>query len=214
MDHTWDLSVLYKGFNDEAIAQDIQRMNETADRLEAVLSASSDVSAQTVKILEAATDCNEQLSALLEKLFSYASLVLSCDATNSDAQKMMDSLEMMVVRLQLISSEMDRFVGRIPDLDDVIAKSEKLKRVDFSLRRAAEQAAHTPDGAIQEWLLKMSLNGGKAFSNLRDKLDATHTVEYDGKSLPLSAVRAMAYDSDQQVRKAAYEAEIASYKKL
>lgn len=51
MDHTWDLSVLYKGFNDEAIAQDIQRMNETADRLEAVLSASADVSAQTVKIL-------------------------------------------------------------------------------------------------------------------------------------------------------------------
>ncbi len=62
--------------------------------------------------------------------------------------------------------------------------------------------------------LRMQLSGGKAFSQLRDKLDATLTVDYRGEELPLSAVRALAYDSDAAVRKEAYEAELASYKKI
>ena len=60
----------------------------------------------------------------------------------------------------------------------------------------------------------MRLSGGSAFSQLRDKLDSTHLVEYRDQKLPLSAVRGMAYDPDAAVRKDAYEAEIASYKKM
>ena len=47
--------------------------------------------------------------------------------------------------------------------------------------------------------MKMQLSGGQAFSQLRDKLDATLTVDYDGKAIPLSAARAMAYDADADV---------------
>ena len=60
----------------------------------------------------------------------------------------------------------------------------------------------------------MSLSGGSAFSQLRDKLDSTHTANYRGQEIPLSAVRGLAYDADASVRKDAYEAEIASYKKM
>ena len=62
--------------------------------------------------------------------------------------------------------------------------------------------------------MKMQLSGGQAFSQLRDKLDATLTVDYDGKAIPLSAARAMAYDADADVRRKAYDAELASYKKI
>ena len=60
----------------------------------------------------------------------------------------------------------------------------------------------------------MQLSGGEAFSQLRDKLDATLLVDYDGKQIPLSAVRALAYDGDADTRRRAYEAELASYKKI
>ena len=60
----------------------------------------------------------------------------------------------------------------------------------------------------------MSLSGGRAFSQLRGKLESNQMVEFRGKSYPLAAVRGMAYDGDPSVRKDAYEAEIASYKKI
>ena len=63
-------------------------------------------------------------------------------------------------------------------------------------------------------MLKMQLSGGDAFSTLRDKLDATLMVDYQGEQLPLAAIRSKAYDPDPQVRKAAYEAELASYAKI
>lgn len=68
--------------------------------------------------------------------------------------------------------------------------------------------------SMEKWMLRMSLNGGDAFSKMRDRLMGSHTVELDGKTLPLPAVRGMAYDPDPAVRKAAYEAELASYKKV
>ena len=33
----------------------------------------------------------------------------------------------------------------------------------------------------------MSLSGGSAFSQLRDKLDSTHTANYRGQEIPLRA---------------------------
>ncbi|MBQ3169049.1 MAG: M3 family oligoendopeptidase [Clostridia bacterium] len=67
---------------------------------------------------------------------------------------------------------------------------------------------------MEKWVLKLSLDGADAFAKMRDRLMGNHTVELNGESLPLPAVRGMAYDPDPAVRKAAYEAEIKSYKKV
>ena len=67
----------------------------------------------------------------------------------------------------------------------------------------AENAKHQLPEALEKPVMKMQLSGGQAFSQLRDKLDATLTVDYDGKAIPLSAARAMAYDADADVRRKA-----------
>lgn len=214
MDGTWDLSLLYSGFDDENIEKDIAVLNALTDREEAIYKKEYASDAELTAALEEAADINEEKDALIEKLGSFASLTLATDATNADAQKLMDRIEMMGVRLSMVYSEGTRLIGHIDDPDKLIASSEKLSRIGFALKKRAEEAAHTPDANVQEWLLKMSLSGGSAFSTLRDKLDATHTVNYRGEELPLSAVRALAYDADPAVRKDAYEAELASYKKM
>lgn len=78
----------------------------------------------------------------------------------------------------------------------------------------ARQSAHMLPAELEKWMLRMSLDGGDAFSKLRDRLIGTHTVDLNGKAQPLPAVRGMAYDPDPVVRKAAYEAELASYRKI
>ncbi|HPS82218.1 MAG TPA: M3 family oligoendopeptidase, partial [Candidatus Limiplasma sp.] len=49
---------------------------------------------------------------------------------------------------------------------------------------------------------------------LRDQLMGTLTVELNGETLPLPAVRGMAYDPDPSVRRQAFEAELAAYPKV
>ena len=99
-------------------------------------------------------------------------------------------------------------------LETAIASSDKLQAIAFYLRHSRDAARHNPAPEIEEWLLRMSLDGASAFSTLRDQLDATVTVDYRGEQLPLSAVRGKAEDPDPQVRRDAYLAELASYKKI
>ena len=211
MDWTWDLTVLYKDFDDPKIEEDFSRLKALCEKAQETLNRKDlDACAK----LEACADQQEEMSRLDAALGEFAYLTLATDANNEKAQNLMDRMEIFSVQLSLLSSALTRYVGSIENLEALIERSEKLQKIAFFLRRGKESAAHLPDPAIEEWLLKMSLSGGNAFSNLRDKLDATHTVEYRGETLPLSAIRGKAYDPDPQVRKDAYEAEIASYAKM
>ena len=211
MDWTWDLTVLYKDFDDPKIEEDFALLKRLCEEAQAELEKKD---AEPRALLETAVARSEEISRLFSNLASFANLTLATDAQNEKAQNLMDKLEIFSVKLELLSSALVRYIGGVENLEQLIGESEALQKVDFYLRRSKESAAHLPDPAIEEWLLKMSLSGGSAFSNLRDKLDATHTVEYRGETLPLAAIRGKAYDPDPAVRKDAYEAEIASYAKM
>lgn len=208
MDWTWDLSVLYRGFDDPKIEQDFSALSALCEKCRGLLTG------DPLTALESMTDAMEEISHLSSTLGSFASLTLATDATNEAAQQLMDRLMVFSVQLSMLSSAYTRYIGSLEDLEALIQKSEKLQSVAYSLRRAKEDAEHLLDPAIEEWMLKMSLTGGDAFSTLRDKLDATLMVDYRGEQIPLAAARAKAYDPDPAVRKDAYEAELASYAKI
>ena len=60
----------------------------------------------------------------------------------------------------------------------------------------------------------MSISGGKAWGDLFSFLTAGVEVDYNGEKTTLSAIRGLAEDEDKEVRKAAYEAELACYAKI
>lgn len=210
MDWTWDLSFLYKGFDDPAFAADLAALPQAIGRVRGELARQADDRTRLENLVDGTTKVGE----IMERLMSYCELTLACDATNALAAQYDDKLSVLGNELQLLDSAITRYVGSVDGLDKVIASSSKLTEVAFALREMADNAHHLIPENIEPWLLQMRLSGGTAFSQLRDKLDSTHTVDFRGKSLPLPAVRGMAYDPDASVRKDAYEAEIASYKKL
>lgn len=205
----WDLSFLYTGFDDPQLKEDLEAIPRMAAEQRAILASDED----DLQKLEKLVDAQEALSARADRL-SYIYMVLAVDATNETAAQYDDKLSLLFNDVRLVSSAVTRYIGGLEQLDELIAKSEKLQRVAFALREAREDRKHTLPEAIEPWMLKMQLSGGGAFSQLRDKLDSTHLVAYRGQELPLAAVRGLAYDPDSAVRKDAYEAEIASYKKI
>ncbi len=210
MKNTWDLSFLYKGFEDEAFLQDFAKYPEQIAEFAALLKAELGDQEK----LEQLVAVNERLSALADRLYGFIGLTLATDANNGVAQQYEDKMAVIGNERGLAFSAFTRFVGGLDNLEELIAGSATLQSVAFALRELKNEAKHVIPAEIEPWVLQMRLSGGSAFSQLRDKLDSTHTVEYRGENLPLPAVRGMAYDGDAAVRKDAYEAEIASYRKL
>ncbi len=210
MEMTWDLSVFYNGFDDPRLEADIQRITELSHSAAAIAAEAISDTEKLEKMVAAAAE----LENLLSNAYGFTELTLSTDCNNEAAQRYQDRLSNMMVDVQLNSSAMVRLVGGIADLEACIAGSETLQQHAFMLRETKEQAEHLLPEEMEKWMLRMSLDGAEAFSKLRDRLMGSHTVELDGKSLPLPAVRGMAYDPDPAVRKAAYEAELASYAKV
>lgn len=209
-DSTWDLSVFYKGFDDPALRADIEEVRACVAGFDSLLAAEKPV----VQKLEDMIRATEALVNTLYRVDLFINLTLSTDTENSAALRYLDELSNLTVEIQLADSKCARYVGGVKDLEAAIAESELLKKNAFVLREQAEKAAHMLPETLEKWMLRMSLDGGDAFSKLRDRLIGTHTVDLNGKAQPLPAVRGMAYDPDPAVRKAAYEAELASYRKI
>ncbi len=211
MNDRWDLGCLYSGFEDESFIRDLDSLRDDGNALKQLLQDGSIGDDRKMELLVAAT---EKLTEKTERLGLFISCTLAVDATNEAANRADDRLNMIYTELQPVFSGMERFVSRVKDLEGIIAGSETVGKVGFALREMRENARHLIPEEIEPWILEMQLSGGSAFSQLRDKLDSTLSVEYREEKLPLAAVRGKAYDPDPQVRRDAYDAEIAAYGKI
>lgn len=211
MKTNWDLTVFYKDFDDPEFKDDLARLPKEIDAFTAAIAAPAE---DEVKKLVSLVHQEEALSNLFERLSLMIELTLSVDANNKAANAAMAPLMRAVMGSLLASNAFSRYLASLENLDAIIDADDELKARAFALREAAEDAKHQLPEALEKPVLKMQLSGGEAFSQLRDKLDATLLVDYDGKQIPLSAVRALAYDGDADTRRRAYEAELASYKKI
>lgn len=211
MKTNWDLTVFYKDFDAPEFKDDLARLPKEIDAFTAAIAAPAE---DEVEKLVSLVHQEEALSNLFERLSLMIGLTLSVDANNKAANAAMAPLMRAVMGSSLASNAFSRYLASLENLDAIIDADDELKARAFALREAAEDAKHQLPEALEKPVLKMQLSGGEAFSQLRDKLDATLLVDYDGKQIPLSAVRALAYDGDADTRRRAYEAELASYKKI
>ena len=211
MKTNWDLTVFYKDFDDPEFKDDLARLPKEIDAFTAAIAAPAE---DEVEKLVSLVHQEEALSNLFERLSLMIGLTLSVDANNKAANAAMAPLMRAVMGSSLASNAFSRYLASLENLDAIIDADDELKARAFALREAAEDAKHQLPEALEKPVLKMQLSGGEAFSQLRDKLDATLLVDYDGKQIPLSAVRALADDGDADTRRRAYEAELASYKKI
>ena len=211
MKTNWDLTVFYKDFDDPAFKADLGGLDASIAALtEAVAAPSEDEAAK----LTALVGQVEALGMTFERLMLMVELTLSVDAQNKPANAAMAPLMRSAMLMEQANNALGRYLSKLENLSELVHSNETLSARAFALLEMAENAKHQLPEALEEPVMKMQLSGGQAFSQLRDKLDATLTVDYDGKAIPLSAARAMAYDADAAVRRKAYDAELASYKKI
>ena len=200
----WDLTRLYRGFDDPAYDRDIEDCRALAERLLADGGSMP---------LEAVIEALKELSALSLKTWAFAQLTLAADANCAPAMAATGRVLPVLNRAKEVYSALSLRL-RDADIEGLCAGSPLLKEHAYLLKVLKRDAAHVIDPALESVVLKMQLTGGSAWVQLRDQLEANLTADYEGRPIPLSSVRNLAYSPDAQVRRAAYEAELAAYPKI
>ena len=211
----WDLTRLYQGFSDPNFTADFDHAQKLADQLTQLFASPK---ADHCEQLCALVNTINELNAVFSKMQSMVMLTLSADSQNEEAMAARDKIQNAMVRIRQLFSAFNRYVGSLSNLEELIDKNDLLREHAFVLREVAQDAKHTLDPALEETVLKLRLTGSSAWSQLRTMLESTLMVDYEEngevKQLPLPAVRNLAYSANADVRKCAYEAELAAYPRI
>ena len=200
--YEWTLEDLYPSFESQEFKQDVEAYKALKGKFESLtLEDSIEGITQVVKLLEEST-------VLTGRLYNYIHLTLATDTTHETATQVEVQLAGVSADLQATYAKVSKFLGTI---QTDITTDPFLVEYRYYFEEAKKDAAHLLSDELEEVLAKMSISGGKAWSQLFDFMWSSAQGEYKGEVVTLSEIRGKAYDSDAEVRKSAYEAELKMY---
>ena len=200
--YEWTLEDLYPSFESQEFKQDVESYKALKGKFESLtLEDSIEGITQVVKLLEEST-------VLTGRLYNYIHLTLATDTTHETATQVEVQLAGVSADLQATYAKVSKFLGTI---QTDITKDSFLAEYRYYFEEAKKDATHLLSDELEEVLAKMSISGGKAWSQLFDFMWSSAQGEYKGEVVTLSEIRGKAYDSDAEVRKSAYEAELKMY---
>ena len=200
--YEWTLEDLYPSFESKEFKQDVEAYKALKGKFESLtLEDSIEGITQVVTLLEEST-------VLTGRLYNYIHLTLATDTTHETATQVEVQLAGVSADLQATYAKVSKFLGTI---QTDITTDPFLAEYRYYFEEAKKDATHLLSDELEEVLAKMSISGGKAWSQLFDFMWSSAQGEYKGEVVTLSEIRGKAYDSDAEVRKSAYEAELKMY---
>lgn len=201
----WDLSPIYSSPEGEDFAQAIVRCEETCHQMKADIkeNASLDV---IVKEYEGIADTYETLSC-----YTYAGL--SVDTTSAIWLKAQAKVSQLGVLFNSVGIALKNYL--FEKKDDLILKTavgESLEQYDYVLGLLLDEQTHQMSVDNEDLAADLNRSGTEAFGRLQEALASSTTINYKGKDQTVTELRNFAFDTDAEVRKSAFEAEVALLK--
>ena len=212
MYNNWSLDVLYRGIDDPNLASDMERFEKLIKSLgEAVAALDKNEAAKT---LRGVIEVKEELSVLAHRLAGYFSLRRSANSGDSEGASYQTKIFSLIASITKDNVIFEKFAGSLEDLDSVLESDELLSQYKFYFEEIKNDTSHKMSDEAEALFAKMNISGGKAWGDLFSHLTSTVKVDYNGEVTSLSAIRGLADSEDPEVRKSAFEAEIACYDKI
>ena len=212
MNDVWNLDPIYKGFDDPSFAADMAALKDKVAECSAFVAELSNLSA--TEGLTRGITLQEEFLDLVNKLAGYASLRQAANTRDPEAGSRMGQVMQLYSGVVAPFAAWKDWASKLPNLQEIVVKDENLRDYAFMFQNLAESSQYLLPGMGEEIMAKMGLSGGDAWSELQQYLTSTVPVSYNGGITNLSSIRNLAYDADSDVRKAAYEAEIACYDRI
>lgn len=208
MNYEWNLDSIYHGFDDPQYDADmafLRRQVELFTLLSGKLPGMDPRQGlrEGLAILEA-------MEQTAQKLALYAELRQSTDTKNPEASSKMGQIMTIYSAAAAPQAAFQAWAAGL-DIQALIQDDCLLRDYTFLLTKMQEKRKYLLSGDGEAVAARFRISGTNAWAELQQYLTSTVRVSYRGAVTNLSAIRNMAYDPDPQVRKDAYEAELACY---
>ncbi len=215
MNKRWDLSSLYRGFDDDSFNKDREQLNQILNDLENWDQKNFE---NNIEIALHFIDKMKAFYQVYVRLNAFSHLTVSTDARNEEGLKVIERLEKEATRLTAPRVKFQQWLGQLEDLDGMAENSPLLQEHHFVLKELAEKGRYLLSEKEETIVSKMKQTGSAAWTRLQQKLTSTLMVdvEIEGKvkKLPLPEVRNLAFKKDPVLRKNGYEAELKAYEEI
>lgn len=227
----WDLSNVYPALDSPEFAEDVERLTKGLDELDGYLQAhgierDGPIPAGGAEGLAATLGGYLQrvhaLLSLSETLEAYVYSFFSTDSYNTLARKRLSELEALEVRQERQAVLFRGWVGTVAQdsglFEAALALPGPASEHAFQLREAAQQSRYMMSKEEETLAAELSLSGARAWERLQSVVTSQVKVplEKDGRvqELPMSVVQSLRTDPDGELRRRAYEAELAAWEKV
>ena len=212
MYNNWSLDVLYRGIDDPKLETDMKRLEELLGLLNNAVEAldANDAASSLRRVIEV----KEELTVTVRRLAGYFSLRRSADSSDADGASYQTKISAMLASATKDNVKFEKFAGTLEDLESVIESDEILSQYKFYFEEIKNDISHMMSDEAEALFAKMNISGGRAWGDLFSYLTSKVKVDYNGETTSLPFIRGLADSEDAQVRKAAFEAELACYDKV
>ncbi|MDA1191765.1 MAG: M3 family oligoendopeptidase, partial [Candidatus Poribacteria bacterium] len=214
----WDVSTVYPNLETPQFADDIARIIGKIAALERLFDERN-IGATGQG---SATDFEQVLNAIIDviepfrTLGAFVSAYVSTDSRNEVAAARQSEFRQYAVRLSKLDTRLTAWIGASV-VDEWLRVSEMARTHRYMLTRTQEEARHLMSPEEETLAAELGATGHSAWRELYSRYTSQLTVAVETgsetKSLPMSAVRNLAYDPDTSVRESAYKAELAAWEK-
>ncbi len=212
MNEVWNLDKLYHGFDDPAFSADFEALKSLVSGFSAFAETLKDV--QPLDGLRTGIQMQEELTLLAGKLSAYPRLRNAVNSKDSEAGSWSGRIQSVVSNTAGSYAAFREWACAIANLMELVRNDDFLKDYEYFFAGMLEMSHHNLGVEAATVAAKMRMSGSNAWSRLHGYLTSTVRADYRGRQMNLSAVRNLAHDPDMQVRKDAYEAELACYEAI
>jgi len=220
----WDMTPIFPGLDTAEFEAGFQAVVTALDALTAAFDANAimlretplPIDAGSVALFETILQQVNALGDQLHLLDAYITAFTTTDSRNALAQASASRLEQQMLRFSVLNTRLTAWVGGM-DIEALLAASPVAQAHAYALEKIAIQARHLMSPEEEALAAQLRLTGSNAWYKLYENFSSQIMVEVKvkgaTKTLPMTAVRNLAYDADRGTRQAAYEAELAGWKR-
>ncbi len=213
----WRTDDLYASLSDPRLDHDLKGLGTGIAELEALfddMEVRKDGPAATPETLKRVLDGMNALSNVSGPIGAYLNAFFTTDSRDELAQSRVAAFTTLTLPLGPLRSRLTAWLGSLNDaqLSELLAASETARAHEYFLRRAVQLAQHQMSPLEEDLAARLRPSGAGGWSKLQSNISSQLKGEFRGERLPVTALRALASDADEAVRREAFEAEIAAWK--
>jgi len=223
----WDLSNVYSGLDSSDFKDAVKDVGRRLDVLEKRVAEGSvgrldavpdDLGPVADTMTGLISEMNETLT-LMRTAGAYISSFVTTDSYDKTAAKEDSAFQQISVRFSNLFVLFEAWVGSLePAIDRLCAMNDTLKEHRQFLIDTAEESRYRMTPEMEELASELLLSGGGIMDRLQGKVTSQLKVpfELDGKTemMPMTMIRNLANNASEDVRRRAYEAELAGWEQI